>query len=457
MATLSRRDFLSVSTTAAFGFAVVPRSVLGGPGVVPPSEKLNVGFVGVGGRGNSLRKSLVDQCPAFNLAALCDVDERRAAGTIKEYPDLPFYKDYRVMLEKEKGLDAVVVATADHTHAPISILAMRHGKHVYCEKPIAHTVEEARLLRQVAAETKTVTQMGNQGHAGEGLRLHKEFLDAGAIGMVKEIHVWSDRPYDLKDDSGRCFWSPGGRLRPKEAEPIPEGLDWDLWQGPAPEHPYNHTYLPTRWRCWYDYGNNAIGDMMIHNADPAWYALDLGAPEAVEATSGGDGTVDSFPIWNIVTWHFAANDNRGPVKLIWYSGGKLPPPPPGLEPERKLGTNGIYYVGDKGAMMSGGWSSPPRLVPESAMTAFTRPPKTIPRSQGHYREWVDACIAGEPMDAKSGFWYAGPFMEVLLVGTLAIRLNKKIEWDGKELRARNAPEAEPLIRKKYRTGFEVRI
>jgi len=459
---LSRRGFVAAGTTAAFGFMIVPRHVLGAPNQPPPSERLNLGLIGIGGMGGA-HVNIFSEIPNVRICALCDVDMERAVGSLKKYPNLSFYKDYRVMLEKEKGLDAVAVATPDHTHAPISLMAMKLGKHVYCQKPLAHTIEEARLMAKVAAETKTVTQMGNQGHAGEGLRLHKEFLDAGAIGKVREVNVWSDRPYSLDPHliethpTLKWFWTPGGRLRPKEVDPVPKELDWNLWQGPAPEHPYNHTYPRSNWRCWYDYGNNAIGDMMVHNADPAWYALDLGAPTAVEAVSS-DGTVDAFPIRNKVVWTFAANAKHGPIKLTWYSGGNLPPPPPGLEPDRKLDANGIYYIGDKGAMMGGGWAGAPRLVPETAMKAFQRPPKTIPRNTGgHYREWVEACIAGKPMDAKSGFWYSGPYVEALLVGTLAIRLGKRIEWDGAAMRATNAPEAEPLIRKAYRKGFELTV
>ena len=462
MTTLSRRGFLAASSVATFGFTIVPRHVLGAPDQPPPSERLNLGLIGIGGMGGA-HVDIFSKIPNVRIAALCDVDMARAAGALKQYPGLPFHKDYRVMLEKEKGLDAVAVATPDHTHAPISLLAMKLGKHVYCQKPLAHTVEEARLMTKVAAETKTVTQMGNQGHAGEGLRLTKEFIDAGAIGAVKEVHVWSDRPFSLdrgmieKEPKLRWFWTPGGRLRPKEVDPVPKELDWDLWQGPAPEHPYNHTYPRSNWRCWYDYGNDAIGDMMVHNADPAWYALGLGAPTAVEAVLS-DGTVDAFPVRNIVAWHFAAGGKHGPIKLVWYSGGNLPPPPPGMEPGRELGANGIYFVGEKGAILCGGWSGAPRLVPERAMTAFARPPKTIPRSAvGHYREWVDACIAGKPRDAQSGFWYSGPFVESLLVGTLAVRLCKRIEWDAAAMRATNAPEAEPLIRKVYRKGFELTV
>ncbi|HOR97158.1 MAG TPA: Gfo/Idh/MocA family oxidoreductase [Kiritimatiellia bacterium] len=456
MTTVSRRRFVAASSLAAFGFRIVPRHVLGAPGQPPPSERLNLGLIGIGGMGKS-HAGIFSTIPSVRIAALCDVDMTRATDVLKQYPDLPFHKDYRVMLEKEKGLDAVAIATPDHTHAPISLLAMKLGKHVYCQKPMAHTIEEARLMANVAAETKTVTQMGNQGHAGEGLRLTKEWLDAGVIGAVKEIHVWTDRPIMNMGAKAVRVWYSNGQRRPTATPPVPASLDWNLWLGPAPEHAYHPDYVPQVWRPWFDYGNNAIGDMMVHNADPAWYALDLGAPDAVEALTS-EKNPDSFPVWNVVTWEFGANAKRGPIKLTWYDGGKTPPPPPGMEPDRKLDHNGIYFVGEKGVILCGGWAGAPRLVPESAMKTFERPPKTIPRNRGgHYGEWVAASIAGRPQDAQAGFWWSGPYMESLLVGTLAIRLNKRIEWDGAAMRAKNAPEADPLIRKAYRKGFELPV
>jgi predicted dehydrogenase len=439
----SRREILAAGAAAALGFSIVPRHVLGAPDQPPPSEKLNVGCIGIGGQGGGVTRELAT-FPSVNIAALCDVDEVYAARTVRQYPGVPFYKDYRELLEKEKGLDAVMVATPDHWHAPISIAAMRMGKHVYCEKPLAHTIEEARRMGQVAAEMKVVTQMGNNGHGGEGLRLTKEWIDAGAIGSVKEVHVWSDRP--------GAFWDTQGRRRPTDRPPVPSALDWNLWQGPAPEHPYHPDYVPRRWRGWFDYGCGALGDMMVHNADPAWYVLDLGAPDAVEAVTS-ETNPDSFPLWSIVTWHFRPKAQRGPVKLTWYDGGKQPSQPPGFEAGRKLSDNGIYFVGDKGVALCGGWSGTPRLVPESAMQTFVPPEKTIPRSPGHRLEWVQACLAGRPEDAKAGFWYSAPFTEALLVGVLPIRLGQRIEWDAAEMKAKNSPEADVLVHKTYRRGF----
>lgn len=442
---LSRRGFLSTGITTGFAFSILPSHVLGLNGQTPPSGRLNIGCIGIGGQGSGVTRELAT-LPNATIAALCDVDTAYAAHTVKQYPNRPFYTDYRVMLEKEKNLDTVMIATPDHWHAPISLAAMLRGKHVYVEKPMAHTIEEARVMGKVAAETKVVTQMGNNGHGGEGLRLTKEWIDAGAIGTVKEVHVWSDRP--------GTFWNTQGKRRPTETLPVPATLDWDLWQGPAPKHAYHPDYVPRKWRGWFDYGCGALGDMMVHNADPAWYVLDLGAPESVEAVTS-ETNPDSFPLWSIVTWHFAAKGKRGAVTLTWYDGGKLPPPPPGMEPDRTLNDNGIYFVGDKGVILCPGWSGAPRLVPERAMATFVRPEKTIPRSLGHRKEWVEACLAGKPEDAKAGFWYSAPFTEALLVGVLPIRLGKKIEWNAATMRATNAPEADALIHKAYRTGFEL--
>ena len=443
----NRREFIAASASVASAFSILPRHVCGATGRPAPSDKLNVACIGIGGQGGGVSRDLA-KLANVNIVAVCDVQQAHEAKMAKEYPNSPFYQDYRVMLEKEKAIDAVMVATPDHWHAPISLHAMRLGKHVYCEKPLTHTIEEARLMQRVATEQKVVTQMGNNGHGGEGLRQTKEWIDAGVIGKVTEVHTWSDRP-------GK-FWQTQGKPKPTHSEPIPATLDWDLWLGPAAYRPYHSSYAPRQWRGFYDFGCGALGDMMVHNADPAWYALDLGAPYLVEAETGPPNP-DTFPEWCIVTWHFASKGKNGPIKLVWYDGGKKPPLPPGSEPDRKLDDNGIYFVGDKGAMICGGWSGAPRLVPDSAMANFEPPKPTIARSSGHRVEWVQACIDGKPEDAKAGFWYSAPFTESLLVGVLPIRLGKKIEWDAIAMQATNAPEADALIRKTYRKGFELGV
>ena len=380
-----------------------------------------------------------------NIAALCDVDWKYAAHTFKAYPKAKVFKDYRVLLEKRKDIDAVMIATPDHMHAPISLAALRAGKHVYVEKPMAHSIEEARIMTRVAKETGLVTQMGNNGHAGEGLRLIREWIQGGVIGAVREIHCWSDRP--------GTFWKQD-LDRPAATPPEPPDLDWNLWLGAAPVRPYHPVYIPQAWRGWFDFGTGALGDMAIHNMDPAFYALDLDAPVATEAQTS-PLKKESYPAWTIITYEFAAKGSRPTVKIMWYDGGKQPPRPAGLEPDRKLADNGIYFVGDQGTMLCGGWSGPPRLVPESKMKDLVRPAKTIPRSIGHRAEWIQACKQGKPADAKAGFDYSGPFTEALLVGNLAVRLQKRVEWDSVAMKATNAPEADGLIRKTYRNGFGI--
>ena len=243
--------------------------------------------------------------------------------------------------------------------------------------------------------------------------------------------------------------------RPTETPPVPEGLDWNLWLGAAPERPYHPVYCPRAWRGWFDFGTGAMGDMAVHNMDPAFYALDLEPPVAAEAQTSQPLKKESYPAWSIITYHFAARGNRPAVKVIWYDGGKLPPRPADLEPGRELHDNGIYFVGEKGTILGGGWSGTPRLVPESRMKDGVLPPKTIPRSPGHHAEWIQACKERKPHDAQAGFAYSGPYTESLLVGNLALRLQKRVEWDSAAMKAPNAPEAEPLIRKTYRPGFGI--
>jgi len=436
---ISRRDFMSAAAATA-AFTLVPRHVLGGSGDQPASEKLNIAGIGVGGRGGGD----IGNVSSENIVALCDVDEKRAGGTFNRFQNAKRYKDYRKMLDKEeKNIDAVVVATPDHNHAPAVIRAMKMGKHVYVEKPMAHTIFEAREMTRVAREMKVVTQMGQQGHAGEGLRLTYEFIQDGAIGTVREAHVWSDRP----------IW-PQGIGRPKDMQPIPATLDWDLWLGPAPWRPYNKAYVPFNWRGWWDFGCGAMGDMAVHNADPAFFCLNLDAPIAAEAETSPVND-ETFPKWQIITYYFPVRGKRPPVKMIWYDGGKKPPRPPELEESRDLGGNGIMFVGDKGKILCGGWSGPPRLIPEAKMKEYKRPEKTLKRSIGHHKEWIQACKDNNPKGALAGFEYSGPFTESLLVGNLAVRLGRRIVWDSKKMKATNAPEADKYINKSYRKGWEI--
>jgi len=441
----SRREFVGAATAMA-AFTYVPKRVLGQAGGSSANNKLNIAGIGVGGRGGND----IDGVSSENIVALCDVDLNRASGTFKKHPNAKVYRDFREMLEKEeKNIDAVVIGAPDHVHGPAAIMAMKMGKHVYCEKPMAHTVYEARRMTEVAKETGVVTQMGNQGHAGEGLRLYWEFINDGAIGSVREVHVWSDRA-----GTAERPWWPQGVDRPKGSEPVPEHLDWDLWLGPAKWRPYHSAYVPFKWRGWWDFGCGALGDMAVHNADPAFFALDLDAPTAVEAETS-ELKDETLPISNIIRFDFPAKGKRPPVKMTWYDGGKLPPRPAELEEGRRMGGNGILFVGDKGMLMGGSHAGVPRLIPETHMKEYGKPPKSLPRSPGHHREWIDACKAGKPEDAKSGFWYAGPFTEALLVGNLAVRLQKRVEWDAKTMRSPNCPEADNYITKFYRAGYSI--
>jgi predicted dehydrogenase len=439
--TTNRRHFLRTAAIAGVGFQVVPGHVLGLRGQTPPSGRLNIAGVGVGGQGGGVLGDLKGE----NIVALCDVDWAKAAGTFGAFPAAERFKDYRVMLAKRRDIDAVMIATPDHMHAPIALAAMRAGKHVYVEKPMAHTIEEARVMTRVAKERGLVTQMGNNGHAGEGLRLTREWIQAGAIGLVREIHCWTDRP--------GSFWKQA-LPRPADTPPVPAALDWDLWLGAAPARPYHPAYHPFAWRGWFDFGTGALGDMAVHNLDPAFYALGLEAPLAAEAQTS-PLAAESYPAWQIITFEFAARGYRPALKAIWYDGGKRPPKPAALGDEVDLADNGILFVGEKGTLVCGGWSGPPRLFPQARRNSFRPPPKTIPRSIGHRAEWIQACKARRPEAAMAGFAYSGPFTEALLVGNLAVRLQQRIEWDSVNLRAKNAPDADPLIHKSYRAGFGI--
>ncbi len=451
---LSRRELVGAAAAVA-AFTFVPKHVLGAAGQPSANNKLNIGGIGVGGRG----AGDIEGVSSENIVALCDADLSRASGTLKKYSNAKVYRDFREMLDKEhRNIDAVVIGAPDHIHAPASIMAMKMGKHVYVEKPMAHTIYEARRMTQVAKETGVVTQMGNQGHAGEGLRLYWEYIHAGAIGTVKEVHVWTDRAGTPE----RAWW-PQGIDRPRGSVEVPKDLDWDLWLGPARWRPYakfpngrggEATYCPFNWRGWWDFGCGAIGDMAVHNADPAFFALELGAPTAVAAQTSPVND-ETLPVWNIITLEFPAKGDRPAVKMVWYDGAKLPPRPADLDEGLKLGDNGILFVGDKGSLLGGSHAGTPRIIPETKRKEFGRPPKTLPRSPGHHQEWIEACKAGKPQDAKSGFWYAGPFVEALLVGNLAVRLQERVEWDSVKMRSPNCPEADNYITKFYRNGWNL--
>ena len=446
----TRRRFLAAGGGLALGFTIVPRHVLGGAGFTPPSERVNVAGIGAGGMGGG--DIATHARNGANIVALCDVDDDRAAGSFKAFPKAARYKDFRVMLDKERDrIDAVTVGTPDHVHAIASLAAIRAGKHVYCQKPLTHTLYECRTLTKAAAAAGVATQMGNQGHATEGARLTNEWLQAGIIGDVAEVHVWSDR-------AGR-LWKQGIG-RPTETPPAPATLDWNLWLGPMRERPYHSAYVPANWRGWWDFGTGALGDMGCHIIDHPVWALGLGAPTTVEARSTLDGSFladnrpndETFPIASIITYEFAARGRQPAVTMTWYEGGLMPPTPRLFPQGKRLHDNGVLYVGTKGVMHHGSHGGMPELFPAELNEQAKAVPKTMARSPGHYEEWLLACKGGpRPI---SNFDYAGPLTEIVLLGVLALRRpGTKIEWDSENLKVKNAAELNSFVQLEYRKGW----
>ena len=426
---ISRRRFLYSSAAAATTLLVAPaflraRSL---------NEKLNIGLIGVGNKGAENLKGVSVE----NIVALCDIDENFLNAAAQKVPGAKRYRDFRKMLEQQ-DLDAVVVTIPDHNHAVAAMAALKLGRHVYCEKPLTHDIYEARQLALVAREQKVATQMGNGGHASESLRSAVEWVQAGVIGEVREVHAWSNRP----------IW-PQGITRPTDTPPIPASIDWDLWIGSAPMRPYHPAYHPFKWRGWWDFGTGALGDMGCHIIDAAFWALNLGHPESVETESSPVNN-ETAPNWSVVHYQFPARGPLPPVKLTWHDGGKLPPRELlDLADGEKFPENGSVFVGQKGRLVL--MQGKTELLPENQWKGFQPPPRKIPRSAGHYAEWIAACKGGPP--AFSNFGYAGPLTEAILLGNVALRVGKKIEWDGKNLKVRNAPEAGHLIRREYRSGW----
>lgn len=434
---LSRRDLLKGAASAAALLSWAPRlraqaESARTPRTLAPGEKLNIACVGCGGKG----ATDIQEVSSENIVALCDVDWSRAKQVTQKFPQVPKFQDYRVMLrEMDERIDAVTVTTPDHMHYPIAKMAIEMGKHVYVQKPLTHTVWEARQLAELARKHKVATQMGNQGQADEGGRVLCEYLAAGAIGPVREVHVWTNRP----------IW-PQGVERPKERPAVPATLNWDLWLGVAPERPYSPVYHPFKWRGWRDFGTGALGDIGCHSFAPIARALQLGAPTSVEATSS-PAPKETFPLASIVRYEFPARAGMPPMKLVWYDGGLKPARPDGLEEERSLGEGGTIYVGDKGVIYNG------RLLPESKMHEYPQPPKTWARSPGHYVEWLLACKGGAP--AGANFDISGPQAETVLLGNVALLTQKRLLWDAANLRITNEPAANALLRRTYREGWGV--
>jgi len=439
---LSRRQILPAA------FTIVPRSALGGPGYIAPSDKLVLAAAGVGGMGAEYLKG----CESQTVGALCDVDTLFAARIFRKYPQAKTYTDFRVMLEREKAIDAVIIGTPDHTHAAVASTAMKLGKHVYCAKPMTRTVHEARALARLAREQKLATQMSVQSCASDEACTAEEWLRAGAIGAVREIHIWTDRP----------VW-PQGVKRPADTPPLPQGLAWDLWLGPAPVRPWNPAYHPFVWRGWTDFGTGALGDMACHAFHVPFRALGLRHPLSVHASTSRvvesslelvDGEprlqprisklTETFPHAAIISWDFP-----GGVRLTWYEGGIRPPRPFGLEPGKQLAGSGQYYVGDKGVMLSG-FTGGPRVLGRE----FPAPPRTVARTMGHYEEWINACKGGPP--ANCNFEFASLITETALLGVIAERVpGGLLEWDPAAMRFPNSTDATALLNPPARAGWSI--
>lgn len=443
---ITRRSFLHMAGTASAAFTIVPRHVLG-QGDAPPSEKLNIACIGLGWPGCKNVNALA----AENIVALCDVDATRAPEFRAQHAKAKQYQDYRRMFdEMEKSIDAVIVATPDHTHAVLAMAAIQRGKHVYCEKPLAHSIHEVREMMKAAREHKVITQMGNQGHSSDSIRTFCEWIWDGAIGNVHSIHAGCI--------SQNCALNRLADLTQQHA--VPSALDWDLWLGPALRRPYHPHYLPEKWRAWMPFGNGTIGDWTCHVIDPVFWALDLGAPVSVQAQAKDyDPKVhaDTFPWGEVITYEFPARGARGPVTLTWYSGSERIPRPQQLKADRRSVDRGAVVYGDKGAIMYGSHGAGGvRIIPEAKMQDYERPERTIPRvpGGGHEQDWVRAIRAGKP--AGSDFSYGGPLTEIALLGVIAIKmLGTRLEWNTQKSQFTNCSEANQFVNPPYRTGWKL--
>ncbi len=466
---LPRRKFIQRSALAA-GVMVVPRYVLGGKGYIAPSDKLNIAAVGAGGKG------MVNLTHAYNegsdnIAVLCDVDDRQAQKARELLPQAAYYKDYRKMLEKEAGnFDAVIVSTPDHMHAPIAMAAMQLGKHVYVEKPLTHNIKEARQLTEAARQYKVVTQMGNQGSSGDDTRIIETWVQEGRLGDVHTVHTWTNRP----------IW-PQGIPTPADKQPIPEGVDWDLWLGVAPFRDYHEAYMPFRWRGWWDFGTGALGDMGCHIMDVPFRALKLGYPESVECSVVSVWRdffeeaylPDSCPPSSAIHLKFPARENMPAVDFSWYDGGIMPKRPEELGPDEPMGdwNGGMIFEGTKGKLIAGMWGKNPKWLPASGEWSVHPSISSVEgRTDGHQQQWVKACKEGFGAYTSSPFDMAGPLTETVIMGNLAVRSHnyrepnadgkgfsypgrKQLLWDGKNMEITNFEVANQFVTRDYRKGW----
>jgi predicted dehydrogenase len=458
---INRRHFLQSSAAAASAALLANGVVLGEDTKTTAArraDKLRIGIIGCGGMGGGNHSGVLSE----EIVAVCDIDEQRLNGDgARKSPKAKLFTDFRKMLDEcGKDLDAVIVSTPDHTHAVASVMAMKLGLHCYCEKPLTHDVYEARVMRQVAAATKAkgggklMTQMGNRGTSEPGFRKNVEMLRAGVIGKVSEVHVWTDRP--------DRFWKQGIAERPA-TQPVPGHVKWDLWLSTAPERPYAPGYHPFAWRGWWDFGTGALGDMACHTSNMAYMALNLGAPTAVSAESEPVNP-ETAPRWSTIKYEFPARGELPPVTLYWYDGtkdGKKHLPPPAVLEKiagsgSRMVNSGLFLIGDKGMLYSpNDYGSQAVLLPKENFADYQAPSPTLPRSPGnnHYREWIEACKGGTP--CLSNFDYAGPLTEFVLLGNVAMRVGKRVEWDGENLKSPNCPEAAQYVKREYRKGWSL--
>ncbi len=466
MSKLTRRAFLAASTTAATVTLTGANKVNAAevvPGKISPNEKLNLAAIGTGGKGGSDTNGCKDE----NIIAFCDVDWDRAARTLQHFPDSSKYvkyNDYRNLLEDlGDKIDAVTITTPDHTHAPAAYMAMKMGIHCYVQKPLTHTVAEARLLKNTAAETDVVTQMGNQGHSGNGVREVTEMLETGAIGQVREAHVWTHRP----------VWRNQGRDTPLPSKVQPENMDWDRWIGSAPWRPYGRGYAPHDWRAWLDFGGGALGDMACHIMDPVYMSLRLveATDYSVEVIKMEGQNDETFPLLSTIKYSFPKRGGLAAIDVYWYDGHRPDPSdkrgepiynrpkrPKSVPESQILGDdqkNGSFLVGDDGIITMGEYGGNPRLMPDERMAEYKKPDPYIKRvpNQNHYRDWLDAIHNG----TKSGsdFSYAGPFTEMVNFGNLVVKSGKKLHWDNVKGKVTNVRDASEIVSKEYRKGWEL--
>jgi predicted dehydrogenase len=500
---VSRRKFLKHTAATALGWSIIPQRVLGGAGYVPPSDKVNIAFIGVGSQGLRVMLHFLKE-PDVQGVAVCDAIKsgddypqwephefcksvRGLLGVDSGWdwlsPDQPIqlthslkvtsgvagrepcqkivdgyyatqqrsgnyhgctaYADFRELLEKQKDVDAVVVCTTDNLHAAVSIAAMKKHKHVFCQKPLTHTIYEARRVAEVARETGVATQIAVRNQASEDTRVLCEWIWDGAIGPVREVANWSNRP----------FW-PQGVERPKNSEAVPAGLDWDLWLGPAPDRPFNRAYLPFVWRGWTDFGCGALGDMGCYSYDTIFRVMKLEAPSSIEASSS-ERFEETYPVASIARYEFPARGDMPPAKFTWYDGGLKPARPAELEgtPPEEGDDEGLLFIGDRGKILCRFSGSHPKIIPQAKMDAYKQPPKTLPRSPGNEREWLDACKGGK-VKPGGNFEFSGMVTETLLLGNIASLVGQKLTWDRSNLKT-NSDAAQKYIRPERRSGWEL--